>query len=261
MSSTDPREALLMASAIAADLIQAIDDKKVDLIAGKQLSEEDFTTVLFNKLNALSGNNTGNQTALTVPTSLIPGISGSNVQVVLGELKTMLDMVGTETGTSLLPPVADKTALKAIVGMVDKSLCLAETIGLYRFDINSAVAESGDNVIAPNSGSGRWIRVSKITVQAAIDITVSAIAGITSNNAQGVFDELKTLVDTAQTAANAARGDATNALTNAATAQATANAAKAVTDDLVNNLTLDALKAMMTAELTNQDLVDIVNNY
>lgn len=261
MADTDPRNAIKALAAITAQLIQKLDDDKVAKVAGKGLSEEDFTTTLLNKLNAISGTNTGDQDAVDVPISAISGMSATQVQAALSELKTMVDAVDTDVASSILPPVADKTALKALTGMTDKTLVLSEGTGLYRFDEQSAEAESGDNIVAPNSGTGRWIRMSKVDVQQAIDITIDAISGMSAANVQAAIEELKADADAAQAAADAAQSTANTAVTNAATAQATANAAKSVTDDLVNNLTLTALKAMMTAELTNSTLDDIVTNY
>ena len=261
MADTDPKMAIKAFAAIAAQLIQALDNDKVSKIAGKSLSEEDFTTTLLNKLNSITGNNSGDQNAVNVPISAIVGITGANVQAVLSELKSMVDAVDSEIGTSILAPVADLAGLKAITGMTDKALVLAETIGLFRYDEQSAVAESGENIVSPTTGGGRWIRMSTIMVQAAIDITISAISGIAASHVQGALEELKVDADAAQASADHAHTDATNALTNAATAQATADAAKAVTDDLINNLTIAALKLMMTNELTNAALDAIVTNY
>ncbi|MBI4856172.1 MAG: hypothetical protein HY818_05475 [Acetobacterium woodii] len=52
---------------------------KVDKVTGKQLSSEDFTTTLLNKLNNITGTNTGDETASTIKTKLgISTLSGSN---------------------------------------------------------------------------------------------------------------------------------------------------------------------------------------
>ena len=58
------------------------------------------------------------------------------------------------------PPVQSLTELAALDDMTDKMVCLAEDTGaLYRYDAESSATADGDAVIAPVSGSGRWIKV------------------------------------------------------------------------------------------------------
>lgn len=58
------------------------------------------------------------------------------------------------------PPVQSLTELAALDDMTDKMVCLAEDTGaLYRYDAESSATADADAVIAPVSGSGRWIKV------------------------------------------------------------------------------------------------------
>lgn len=93
MPDKDPKEAIKATAEITALLIQQLDTDKVAKVIGKNLSEKDFTTDLFNKLTSITGINTGDQEANKVPVSAINGIVSSNVQDVLTELRSQISEV------------------------------------------------------------------------------------------------------------------------------------------------------------------------
>jgi hypothetical protein len=67
--------------------------------------------------------------------------------------------------SALLPPVQDITALKAIdttsaVDYPDKIMINVEDNGLYRLDRQSSATEDLDRIVAPTTGTGRWIKMS-----------------------------------------------------------------------------------------------------
>lgn len=63
------------------------------------------------------------------------------------------------TGDSLGQSYADYTALKAVVttGLATGIMAMINDTGLYRFDSTSSLTEDLLTVIAPTSGTGRWI--------------------------------------------------------------------------------------------------------
>ena len=70
-------------------------------------------------------------------------------------------------GNSLHIPAADLAASKAVnaAGRTDKMLMLIETLGLYRFDAESAAVSNDTTVIRPtdiasDATAGRWIKIS-----------------------------------------------------------------------------------------------------
>lgn len=69
--------------------------------------------------------------------------------------------------------VADISALKniAAANRVDKMIVLVEAAGLYRFDAESSTAGDDNLVVQPAAGTGRWIKISEITVTHTIDDT------------------------------------------------------------------------------------------
>lgn len=81
-------------------------------------------------------------------------------------------------GGRLHPAVQTVEELKAITDLEDSDIILVEGLGaLYRYDLEATDTADGINVIAPNSGVGRWIKM-------FIQITYTEGNGIdiTSNN-------------------------------------------------------------------------------
>jgi len=74
--------------------------------------------------------------------------------------------------------VADNAALKAIVASDRKDIDLRfvdSTQTLYNFDSGSAASDDGVNVLAPDTGSGRWLKIvtANTNIQNFIDTTQS----------------------------------------------------------------------------------------
>lgn len=82
--------------------------------------------------------------------------------------------------STIMPPVQDVAAVKAITTMTDKTMILVEDKGnLYRYDSSSTDTGDDDGVIEPTSGVGRWIKmITAITYTKGngIDITNNVIS-------------------------------------------------------------------------------------
>ena len=78
------------------------------------------------------------------------------------QVNTRIDNAVTGIGARLLPPVADLTALKAVntTTLTDKTMINCETLGLYRLDLQSSATADDNRIVAPTTGSGRWIKMS-----------------------------------------------------------------------------------------------------
>jgi len=76
--------------------------------------------------------------------------------------KSQLDAVASGMAQGLLSPVQNLAALKAVSvsAGIDKYMIHVEDMGLFRYDAQSAATADDINVVAPNSGSGRWIKMS-----------------------------------------------------------------------------------------------------
>lgn len=78
-------------------------------------------------------------------------------------------------GTGIFEPVQDITALKALdtttaADWPDKWAILVEDEGqFYRLDRDSAVTESLPSIVAPTTGTGRWIRDQDLQLEAKVD--------------------------------------------------------------------------------------------
>lgn len=85
----------------------------------------------------------------------------------VGQMNTAIGNATSGQGNSIHAPVADLTAAKAVVSAerADKMIMLIETLGLYRYDLESAVVSNNDTVIRPtdiasDATAGRWIKMS-----------------------------------------------------------------------------------------------------
>ena len=76
--------------------------------------------------------------------------------------KGQLDAVSSGMAQGLLTPVADLVALKAVAvsAGIDKYMINVESLGLFRYDAQSAVTSDDAYVVTPTSGGGRWIKMS-----------------------------------------------------------------------------------------------------
>lgn len=101
--------------------------------------------------------------------NLLPGtVAGDAVEY--SQMNTAISAALTGGATSLHTPVADLATAKAIVaaGRADKMLMTIETLGLYRFDLESVVASNDGTVIRPtdigsDASAGRWIQMTGLT--------------------------------------------------------------------------------------------------
>lgn len=73
----------------------------------------------------------------------------------------------------LQAPVADLAALKAIstTSMPDRTMILSESLGLYRFDLQSVAAGDDVLIVQPTTGSGRWIKIADVTTTGTQTLT------------------------------------------------------------------------------------------
>ena len=93
--------------------------------------------------------------------------SANSDGVNIGQMNTAIGNATSGLGNSLHTPVADLAACKAILaaGRADKMLMNVETLGLYRYDLESMAASNDDTVIRPtdiasDAAAGRWIKMS-----------------------------------------------------------------------------------------------------
>ena len=99
-------------------------------------------------------------------TNLADGSANSD-GVNIGQMNTAIGNATSGLGNSLHTPVADLAACKAILaaGRADKMLMNVESLGLYRYDLESMAASNDDTVIRPtdiasDAAAGRWIKMS-----------------------------------------------------------------------------------------------------
>lgn len=295
MSNT--KTVILSLTEMLAKLIAAVDGQKVNKIAGKGLSENDFTDAFLNKLNGIESNAKGDQNASEVPTTSIPGVTGGNVQSMLESIKSLIDALDTGMASAILPPVAATADL--VKNAVDKALCHVEATGLYRWDAQSSASASGNNIIIPtgHSGAGRWIRISDpmnehnnqsgiqggnstqryhLTLallnklegiesnakddQNAGEVPASTISGFAGANVQALLESIAAKV--------AALDSVDHSHTNKSILDGITstlinhwNSAYAVTSDLEANLTITAIKNEVDAEINAPYLQAIIDTY
>ncbi len=98
--------------------------------------------------------------------NLVAGTENTDA-VNLAQLNTAISNATMGQANSLHIPVADLTAVKAIISTdrTDKMMVLVESLGLYRFDAESSVASNNDTVIRPtdiasDASPGRWVKMS-----------------------------------------------------------------------------------------------------
>lgn len=99
--------------------------------------------------------------------------------------KSQLDAATAGVQSGLHVPVADLAAGKAVVAAerTDKMMMLVETLGLYRYDAESAATTDDVNVFKPTdvTGNGRWIRMS---VEMSNHENLSGLLGGATNDHQ-----------------------------------------------------------------------------
>ena len=115
--------------------------------------------------------------------SLQNGSADSDAATV-GQMNTAISNATSGLGNSIHVPVADLAAAKAVVAIAraDKMLMLIETLGLYRYDLESSVASNDTTIIRPtdiasDATSGRWIKISSTITDHSL---LSALQGGTT---------------------------------------------------------------------------------
>lgn len=79
-------------------------------------------------------------------------------------VQSAIDAALNGMGGEILEPVETTTALKGKTGMIDGDTCLVKESGtLFKYVADSTKTENGTDVIAPTSGSGRWIAMMTAT--------------------------------------------------------------------------------------------------
>lgn len=98
--------------------------------------------------------------------SLNPGSAGTD-GVNVDQLNTAIGDATSGLGNSIHVPVADLAAAKAIISTerADKMIMNIESLGLYRYDLESVAVSNNDTVIRPtdiasDATPGRWIKMS-----------------------------------------------------------------------------------------------------
>jgi hypothetical protein len=98
--------------------------------------------------------------------SLNPGSAGTDA-VNVDQLNTAIGDATSGLGNSIHVPVQDLAAAKAIIAAerADKMIMNIESLGLYRYDLESVAASNDDTVIRPtdiasDATPGRWIKMS-----------------------------------------------------------------------------------------------------
>ena len=107
-----------------------------------------------------------------MPVTIPPGFARSpgrhrtrnfkQVDIVLATIQDQIDVLALKSEELRGTPVQDLTALKAISpeDRADKRDRLVEDEGaIYHFDQQSSAVADGDLVVAPDSGTGRWLKL------------------------------------------------------------------------------------------------------
>lgn len=103
--------------------------------------------------------------------SLVAGTTAGDA-VEYNQLNTAIGNALSGMG-AIHAPVADLAAAKAVpatdavtdgvitnAGREDKMIMLVESLGLYRFDLESTATGDDNLIITPTAGSGRWLKIS-----------------------------------------------------------------------------------------------------
>lgn len=93
---------------------------------------------------------------------------------------------GVQYGATALEQAADLTALKALTGMDNGEIRLLPSVGLFHYDSASAATADDVTIVAPTSGTGRWLLVGSesaqygaLAIQQAADFTaLRALTGM-----------------------------------------------------------------------------------
>lgn len=118
---------------------------------------------------------------LTIQSPKTTSISQTSTENQIPTAKAVFDYVADAIAASemgiggrLHPAVQTIAELKNIATMEDKDMILVEDKGnLYRFDAQSTDTADDDNVVAPASGTGRWIKmITQITYAGGDGITI-----------------------------------------------------------------------------------------
>jgi len=112
-----------------------------------------------------SGKNTGDQTALSTSVSTIPGVSGTNVQSALEEMKSSIDVNASALPTKLTGNVAITAATKTKITYDSKGLVLA-----------GADATAGDVKVTPTGTLiSTTVQLALEELKSLIDVNTSAL--------------------------------------------------------------------------------------
>ena len=117
-------------------------------------------------------------TALELATSSEENAAGNSTKVATVaalyaaiNAKIAAAMSGTYR-SSILAPVADVAALKAIASMTDKDVVFVESVNaLFSYDAQSSATADDSDVVAPTSGNGRWLKTQAGFAYSSTDFT------------------------------------------------------------------------------------------
>jgi len=150
------------------------------------------------------GGGTDDQTAAEVPFTPGSGLSSTNVQAVILEVKALIDAL--ITNDRIHAPQPDLAAIKAlnttaVATFPDRSILFVETLGLYALDRESVAAGDDNLIIEPTTGPGRWIKINNsgggggTDDQTATEVPFTPASGIVATDVQAMGVELKGLID------------------------------------------------------------------
>ncbi|MFZ4724418.1 MAG: hypothetical protein ACOYMD_03160 [Paludibacter sp.] len=82
--------------------------------------------------------------------SLVAGTASGHA-VEYDQMNTAISNAVSGVGNSIHVPVADLTGAVAVTNYLDRMIMLIETLGLYRYDAESAATSNNDTVIRPTN--------------------------------------------------------------------------------------------------------------
>lgn len=117
--------------------------------------------VAFDLRNTADDTAQGNDKAVPSVTAMYSAIAAKIAAAMSGTYRS-----------SVLAPVADITALKAVTGMHDKDICFVEAVNsIYSYDAESSAIADDSSVVAPTGGVGRWLKTSAGFAYSSTDFT------------------------------------------------------------------------------------------
>lgn len=185
--------------------------------------------------------------------NLAPGTADTDA-VNVGQLNSAIDNAVSGLSLALHVPVADLAAAKAVpaIERADKMQMLVETLGLYRYDLESTAVSNDTTIIRPtdvasDAAPGRWIKISNSLTDHNL---MSNIQGGAVNDYQHLTAAQVTKLNGIEALADVTDKVNVGAAINSATDTATASVVDTdsvgfVTGSTLKRLTFTTLKAFL----------------